>query len=433
LERLALEHTKKKFRGDKKKRWQHIQKELGLADRSFKSCQRAFRAVAALQRASAAALDAFDASRRQLAKAKTHHAACLAYEISCDNKALEASQRITTQSTLDRELRLTAHLTRGEHDMEGRPRALALLLSRGADPDAADSGGFSALMAAARTNACAAVDVLLDHGATIDLADADGHAALYHALEGGAAQAAQLLMRRGAAHGNSSDHTDGLEYGALVGEQIEKFVASERQARDKAERERRWFVSFEERHAHQKCKGRRAGNHSARHHPTNRLTLRSLKQWPPKLPPSRRRAKRGGGADVGDGGGGGGDRSSRNGTSRLSSGGRRSSRHSSSAHSQHHSGTQLTAPTALDALRLGLEGSRQRKDRLQREGNEVVRQQARDAADAARPPTYERNMMSAQGHTAAALTGVAEDLEGHREALHRARASDMHRANTAAR
>ena len=413
LEVLALEHTKKKFRGDKKRRWQHIQKELGLPDRSFKSCQRAFRAVVALQRASATALDAFDTAKRSLAQAKDHHAVCLAYEISCEKKTLSASRLITMQSNLDRELRLTAHLSRGEHDLEGRSRAVALLLSRGRS-NAADSGGFSALMAAAH-KCLRVVDVLLDHGATLDLSDSDGHSALYYAFEGGAAQAAQLLMRRGAKCENTHDHGKGLIYGALVGEQIEKFVVSERQARDKAERERRWFLSFKK--SWEKSQNCVAGD------VVDEMTLRTLKQWPPKLPPSRRRAKHSGGI--------------RSPTSlphcsgmRLSSS-RLASRNSISAASQ--KSVQLPAPTALDALRLGLEGSRQRKDRLQREGEEILRRQALESAEAARPPTYERNMLSAQGHTVSALADVAGDLEVHRNSLHHARATNMHRANTAVR
>ena len=421
LEGLALENTSKKFRGNKKKRWQHIQKELGFPDRSYKSCQRAFRALVALQKISKAALDSFDKIRRQRTESERHYERCLEYENSCDEKAKTAAKRITTQANLDRELRFTAHITRDEFDMEGRPRALALLLSRGADPDAADAGGFTALMAASRCNACTSVEVLLDHGASVDHADADGHTALYHALEGGAAQAAQLLMRRGATFEDASDHAKGLQYGKLVQQQISKFIDGETQVRDKAERDRRWFIDFEQKH--KKAENGRNGCRS-RDRQLSKLTLRNLRQWPPKLPPSRRYSRM---------------HLAERRTKGLNS--RHASRHSSNLSSrlssrQGSSGSLgqealLPAPTALDALRLGLEGSAQRRSRLEREGNEVLRQEANEIAEAERPATYEKNLNDARDQKYKVFTEVKHDLERHRHTLHQARATHLHRANTA--
>jgi cytohesin len=76
------------------------------------------------------------------------------------------------------------------------------LLKAGADPNARDKDGVTALMKAAATGRAEVVRLLLEHGAKINLADKRGRTALMHAAEGEGRQyridAIPLLLARGA-------------------------------------------------------------------------------------------------------------------------------------------------------------------------------------------------------------------------------------------
>ncbi|HEX6040452.1 ankyrin repeat domain-containing protein [Longimicrobium sp.] len=73
-----------------------------------------------------------------------------------------------------------------------------LLVEAGADVNARQHGGYTALHAAAQHGAIDVIDLLLDHGADPDLPTDDGRRAVDLARERGHADAADHLVRRGA-------------------------------------------------------------------------------------------------------------------------------------------------------------------------------------------------------------------------------------------
>src|SRR5215831_3634350 len=81
----------------------------------------------------------------------------------------------------------------------GDVRAIRSLLNQGIDPNRKDSGGYTALMWAARFGNIQVMDTLLNSGADPNLLD--GHNrwnALIHAIHKGEDKAAVLLMNSGA-------------------------------------------------------------------------------------------------------------------------------------------------------------------------------------------------------------------------------------------
>jgi uncharacterized protein len=83
--------------------------------------------------------------------------------------------------------------------LAGRHRDVAeLLLGHGADPNARQHGGFTALQAAAQHGDLAMIELLLAHGAEPGLAADDGRTPLAMATAGGHDAAAELLRRAGA-------------------------------------------------------------------------------------------------------------------------------------------------------------------------------------------------------------------------------------------
>ena len=497
LEELAKEHNPKRYRGDKRARWKAIQQLIGLPDRSYKSCQRAFRKVQALQQASQRALDEFDQARRALAHAKEVAAEAARYVTKCKTKERAASQRITFQRHLDRQLRLTAHASVDEHDLDGRPRALASLLQRGADPNAADAGGFTALMAAAMKNACGAIECLLDNGgADIDRVDSDGRSALEHAVEGGAAQAVQLLIRRGAVFHRSPDGEEEQEqaakaqekereneeeeeendeknengankkadhnrrqakapdemrlwagaapgkWGNIIDKELQGFLSAERRGFKRAEADRKWFAEFEARYSDQRMRKGGRKNRTRRRRteeePRNGQQPEHQERWPPALPPGsshrhgrppRSRDNRGSWVSRGGVSAGSGDSyvlpASRSSTASIDG--------SWGGHDGSSKGMQLKPPTALDALRLGLEGSSQRKKRLAREDAERERQARLAEERRLRPPTHERRMDSSRRRLGEAVADGLHVSAATRANLRKQRELHLHRAHTAGR
>jgi hypothetical protein len=431
LEELEKEHTVKKFRGNKRARWKRIQAEMGLPDRSYKSCQRASRAVKKLQSFSKDSLDVFDQTRKEYALAKVTYSVNIEYLNTCSAKLDAASKLIPFQAHLDTQLRNVARITDGELDNVGRPNEMALLLERGADPNAADRGGFSALMAAARYNACGSVERLLEYGADINSKDSDGTTAIMHAIEGGGAQAAQLLLRRGALlkPEEAGDIQAPGVWALKIEKQLQEFVEQEQGSVAKSTADRRWFRQFQsdwrqqqqmqgnrrvEKGGKKKATGVRkgklkrrdpAGRTAAATTTTTTLVVPKGGAWPPTVPGSR-------GSTAGSGSLFGlPPRSSGSGGS-LSGG----------------LPVLLQAPSALEALRLGLEGSRQKKEREKRETKERDRI---DAAAAARPPTHEQAMLSHRRRAGEVVVEVEMDRERQRSDLRRLIEKNLHRAGTA--
>ena len=427
LNKLEKEHTNKMFRGDKRARWKRIQAEMGLPDRSYKSCQRAYRAVNKLQQASKEALDLFDQMRKEYAQAKVVYSVNIEYLNNCEAKLEAAAKLIPFQTHLDTQLRNVARIADGELDNIGRPDEVALLLERGADPNAADRGGYSALMAAARNNACGSVEMLLNYGADINAKDSDGTTAIMHAIEGGGAQAVQLLLRQRALlkPEEAGDIRAPGVWAVKIEKELHEFVEKEQGVVANSVADRRWFRQFERQWQQQETKsctkgGKRGGGvrkgklHGLTKTKTTTTTLLVPKggAWPPAVPGSRG-STAGSGTSFGlpprsSGSGGGGSLSGNGGLPAL-----------------------LQAPSALEALRLGLEGSRQRKDRMKRESKEKERMDKVAAGGGARPPTHERTMMSNRRRADEVVVEVAMDRERQRSDLRRLIATKLHRACTA--
>lgn len=77
-------------------------------------------------------------------------------------------------------------------------RVVDVLIDAGADKDARDKDGRTALMLAALVDADAAVKALLAKGAGVDVADAEGDTALLLAARRGSLKALQRLCKAGA-------------------------------------------------------------------------------------------------------------------------------------------------------------------------------------------------------------------------------------------
>eukprot|EP00667_Euglena_gracilis_P004026 EG_transcript_4044 len=86
---------------------------------------------------------------------------------------------------------------------------VALLLTRQADPNAADDAGMSLLQHAAAAGPLSLLETLLQLGADVHHTDHDGQTALMHATSQSRVDAAQLLLGAGAAVGPISAHSTG--------------------------------------------------------------------------------------------------------------------------------------------------------------------------------------------------------------------------------
>src|SRR5690606_15362173 len=83
----------------------------------------------------------------------------------------------------------------------GHADAIRVLLSHGANPDATDEAGVTALMLAAMRNHTEAAAVLIEaggSGADLDVTDADGNTALIWAGRSGGPEMVVLLLDHGA-------------------------------------------------------------------------------------------------------------------------------------------------------------------------------------------------------------------------------------------
>lgn len=87
----------------------------------------------------------------------------------------------------------------------GDQAGLAAALEAGADPNAADRWGVTALARAAAKGDLAVVDLLLTHGAEVDRASGAGNTALMAAAAAGRVEALERLLAAGAdpGHGNT--------------------------------------------------------------------------------------------------------------------------------------------------------------------------------------------------------------------------------------
>jgi ankyrin repeat protein len=82
---------------------------------------------------------------------------------------------------------------------KGHAQVVELLLAHGAEVNAVDKGGYSALMVAAADGHAASVHLLLDHGADPDLQDGSlGWTALIWAAKEGQLETVELLLAGGA-------------------------------------------------------------------------------------------------------------------------------------------------------------------------------------------------------------------------------------------
>ena len=427
LEELGLEYPGKMFGGDKRSRWKRIQAEMGLPDRSYKSCQRASRAIIRLQKKSQECLDLFDQTRRAYEQAKTTYAINTSYLQNCDIKLNSASKLISFQRQLDSQLRNVARIVDGtERDYVGRPKEVRLLLERGADPNTCDRGGFSCLMAAAKYNAVETVEILLKYNADIKAVDSDKKSAILHAIEGGAAQAVQCLVRNGAIitpEEAGSIHAPSV-WSKQIGKQLQLFVQHEQHSTATTIANQKWFRKFEAQHT-------RAQHTRAQHHEQGSRADNQIKKvhiWPPKISAggvcSRGSTAR---SDYSRGCG----RPPRSGESH----GSRGSSGSGSSQGGHHPRglPSLEAPSALEALRLGLEGSRQAKTRVKREKIEQIRQQTIADVEAQRPPTHERAMKSHRRRAVNAVIDGTFERDRQTNEMVMRRSMTLHRASTAVR
>ena len=407
LENLAEEFPSIMFNNDKRKRWKRIQAEMQLPDRSYKSCQRAYKTIGKLQKKSQDCLDLFDQTRKDYKNSITTYAVNTTYLQNCDGKLDAAEKLISFQRQIDTQLRNVARIVDGtETDYIGRPKDVALLLVRGADPNTSDRGGFSALMAACKYNAVGTIEVLIKYGADMNATDSDGKSAIEHAIEGGAAQAVQFLVRKGAEI-SAIDTANKMNAPSIwktqISEQLRLFVESEQNAVISTKNDSKWFRKFEAKHARDKHKsdfGKKK----------ERGKRKEEEKWPPEI-------------------GSRGNTSSRGSTARSNGRPPRSSGGSCG------SGLPmlLQAPSALEALRLGLEGSRQGKLRVKREVKEKERSERLRDVNMQRPPTHERKMNANRKRLKHAVVDM--NMEGIRQSneLMIRKSMELHRASTAVR
>lgn len=405
LEEVVIKFPPKMFKGDKRTRWKRIQAELGLPDRSYKSCQRASRYVNKLHEFSTTALNEFDSTRKKYLQSQVTYKDNILYLKKCNEKLRKHTKLISFQTHLNKQLRNVARIVNNELDTTGRPNQLFLLLQRGADPNASDRGGFSALMAAARQNACGNIEVLLKFGADINLADSNKCTPIMHAIEGGAAQAFELLLKEGAEL--QLDDVGSINAPGVWSKKIElllrDFVKEKKQSFANTKRDTEWFRKFEKKMLQQK-NGRIKPVFGRGKPPRSGGVVggniqRNNSHWPPKVTMSERLQSRG-------------SIESRGSTARSTL-------------------PTLQPPSALEALHLGLEGSRQRKKRLKREEKETERQIY--LAENPRPPTFERKMESNRQRAGDAIIEGTLERTQQTNALNLKIAMSLHRASTANR
>lgn len=360
LFQIQAEHPARQF-ANKKARWLQISTALALPGKTYKLCQKAFKKVHRARRASAAALKRLNQGRIKLRGMRATEAAAKSRVQHCQEKLDVATHAVTFQRHLNYELRTCASITEGEHDTTGRFKAVEQLLKRGADPNASDTAGYTALMEAGSSNAVRVAEALLDAGADVHLVDDDGRNALRHALESGSAQAAQLLLQRGAKLTENADKLEPIGevtsmWQSQIKAEIVRFVASESESALRARADAdasSWFRAFQ-----------------ARHH---------------ALDEDRRRH----------------------------------------AEQLRAAGALLQPPSALEALKLGLEGSSQRKKRLQRESRERRRHRP-----AARMSTPDRNLASAQGRAQRVVQDAKVNANDTQTRIERGIHATLHRAST---
>jgi uncharacterized protein len=85
-------------------------------------------------------------------------------------------------------------LTLPLHDKRDASEGVSLLLSKGADPNTANSRGRSALMLAVFGQPNSVLDALLRAGANVNAQDRNGNTALMEAAEDGNVSAVKLLL-----------------------------------------------------------------------------------------------------------------------------------------------------------------------------------------------------------------------------------------------
>ncbi len=86
----------------------------------------------------------------------------------------------------------------------GNEEILESMLAQGADVEAVDESGFSALRIAAMHGYLECIEVLLAHGAEVDAEDSDGKTALHYAVMAGQLSCVHRLLRAGAMKGVTS-------------------------------------------------------------------------------------------------------------------------------------------------------------------------------------------------------------------------------------
>lgn len=87
---------------------------------------------------------------------------------------------------------------------EGKAAEAKAMLARGADPNAADRSGTTALMLAAAAGGAELVAALLRAGAGVNRQDKWGQTALMLAAGRGRLEAIKILLKAGAVHGGTA-------------------------------------------------------------------------------------------------------------------------------------------------------------------------------------------------------------------------------------